>query len=40
MAVQTMYDAMTGKLTGPPKTSFYDAPAITADNVGSCTPQW
>jgi ribose transport system substrate-binding protein len=40
MAVQTMYDAMTGKLTGPPKTSFYDTPAITADNVASCTPQW
>jgi ribose transport system substrate-binding protein len=40
MAVQTMYDAVTGKLTGAPKTSFYDSPAIAADNVDSCTPQW
>jgi ribose transport system substrate-binding protein len=40
MAVQAMYDAVTGKLTGAPKTTFYDTPGITADNVGSCTPQW
>jgi ribose transport system substrate-binding protein len=40
LAVQTMYDAVTGKLTGAPKTNFYDTPGITADNVDSCTPQW
>jgi ribose transport system substrate-binding protein len=39
-AVQMMYDALTGKLTGAPKTSFYTTPGITAANVGSCTPQW
>jgi ribose transport system substrate-binding protein len=40
MAVQTMYDSLTGKLTGPPKTSFYATPGVTAANVSSCTPQW
>lgn len=40
LAVQTMYDAVTGKLTGAPKTTFYDSPGITAANVNSCTPQW
>jgi ribose transport system substrate-binding protein len=40
LAVQTMYDALTGKLTGPPKTTFYDTPAITAANTDTCTPQW
>jgi ribose transport system substrate-binding protein len=40
MAVQMMHDSLTGKLTGPPKTSFYDTPAVTAANVSSCTPQW
>lgn len=40
MAVQMMYDVLTGKLTGPPKTTFYDTPGITAANAASCTPQW
>lgn len=40
MAVQMMHDALTGKLTGPPKTTFYDTPGITAANVSDCTPQW
>jgi ribose transport system substrate-binding protein len=40
MAVQMMYDAVTGKLTGSPSTTFYTTPGITAANVGSCTPQW
>jgi ribose transport system substrate-binding protein len=40
LAVQMMYDAVTGKLTGAPKTTFYDTPGITADNVNTCTPQW
>jgi ribose transport system substrate-binding protein len=40
MAVQMMHDVLTGKLTGPPKTSFYDTPGVTAANVSSCTPQW
>jgi ribose transport system substrate-binding protein len=40
MSVQLMYDAVTGKLTGPPKTTFQDTPEITAANVDSCTPQW
>lgn len=39
-AVQKMYDALTGKLTGAPKTSFYDTPGVTKDNVDSCDPQW
>jgi ribose transport system substrate-binding protein len=40
MAVQMMHDVLTGKTTGPPKTTFYDTPGITKDNVASCTPQW
>jgi ribose transport system substrate-binding protein len=40
MAVQMMYDVVTGKLTGAPKTTFYSTPGITAANVNSCTPQW
>jgi ribose transport system substrate-binding protein len=40
LAVQMMYDAVTGKLTGPPKTTFYNTPGITAANVDSCKPQW
>ena len=40
MAVRMMHDVLTGKLTGAPKTSFYDTPGITAANVASCTPQW
>jgi ribose transport system substrate-binding protein len=39
-AVRMMHDALTGKLTGTPKTTFYDTPGVTADNVSSCTPQW
>lgn len=39
-AVQAMYDVLTGKLTGAPKTNFYDTPGVTKDNVDSCTPQW
>jgi ribose transport system substrate-binding protein len=39
-AVQHMYDALTGKLTGAPKTSFYDTPGVTKSNVDSCDPQW
>ncbi|GHJ40795.1 sugar ABC transporter substrate-binding protein [Streptomyces sp. TS71-3] len=40
MAVQMMHDVLTGKLTGPPKTSFYYTPGITAANVSACAPQW
>jgi ribose transport system substrate-binding protein len=40
MAVQMMHDALTGKLTGPAKTTFYDTPGITSANVSTCTPQW
>jgi ABC-type sugar transport system substrate-binding protein len=40
MAVQMMHDALTGKATAPPKTTFYDTPSITAANVGTCVPQW
>ncbi|WP_328623740.1 sugar ABC transporter substrate-binding protein [Streptomyces sp. NBC_00353] len=40
MAVQMMHDALTGKLTGAPKTTFYNTPGVTAANVSSCTPQW
>lgn len=39
-AVRMMHDSLTGKLTGTPKTTFYDTPGVTADNVSSCTPQW
>ncbi|SNT50448.1 ribose transport system substrate-binding protein [Asanoa hainanensis] len=39
-AVQQMYDALTGKLTGAPKTNFYETPGVTKDNVDSCVPQW
>jgi ribose transport system substrate-binding protein len=40
MAVKAMVDALTGKLSGAPKTTFYDTPGVTADNVDSCSPQW
>ncbi|MGW6774725.1 sugar ABC transporter substrate-binding protein [Streptomyces sp. NPDC055037] len=40
MAVQMMHDTLTGKLTGPPKTTFYDTPGITSANVSACAPQW
>ena len=40
MAVQMLHDAVTGKLTGAPKTTFYDTPGVTKANVDSCTPQW
>jgi ribose transport system substrate-binding protein len=39
-AVQKMYDVLTGKLTGPPKTTFYKTPGVTKADVSSCTPQW
>jgi ribose transport system substrate-binding protein len=40
MAVQMMYESLTGKLVGPPKTTFYNTPGVTAANVDSCVPQW
>jgi ribose transport system substrate-binding protein len=40
MAVQMMHDVLTGTASGAPKTSFYDTPGITKDNVATCTPQW
>jgi len=40
MAVQMMYDSLTGKATGTPKTTFYSTPGITATTVSDCTPQW
>jgi ribose transport system substrate-binding protein len=40
MAVQMMHDVLSNKLTGPPKTTFYDTPGVTADNAADCTPQW
>ena len=40
MAVQMMHDVLAGKTSTPPKTTFYDTPGVTADNVSSCTPQW
>ncbi|MET0426557.1 MAG: sugar ABC transporter substrate-binding protein [Actinoplanes sp.] len=40
MAVQLLHDAVTGTLTGAPKTTFYDTPGVTKENVDSCTPQW
>jgi ribose transport system substrate-binding protein len=40
MAVQAMVDALKGKLSGAPKTTFYDTPGVTKDNVDSCQPQW
>jgi ribose transport system substrate-binding protein len=39
-AIQMLYDALTGKLTGPPKTTFYSTPGVTKANVDSCSPQW
>jgi ribose transport system substrate-binding protein len=39
-ATQMLHDVLTGKLTGPPKTTFYSTPGVTKDNVASCTPQW
>jgi ribose transport system substrate-binding protein len=39
-AVQKMYDALTGKLTGAPQTTFYDTPGVTKANVDTCVPQW
>jgi ribose transport system substrate-binding protein len=40
MAVKNMVDALTGKLTGAPKTTFYNTPGVTQANVTSCKPQW
>jgi ribose transport system substrate-binding protein len=40
MAVKSMVDALKGKLSGTPKTTFYDTPGVTKDNVDSCQPQW
>jgi ribose transport system substrate-binding protein len=40
MAVQAMVDSLNGKLSGPPKTTFYDTPGVTKANVDSCDPQW
>lgn len=40
MAVQAMYDSLTGKLTGAPTTTFYDTPGVTKDNVDTCQAQW
>ena len=40
MAVQMMHDVLAGKTSAPPKTTFYDTPGVTADNVSSCVPQW
>jgi ribose transport system substrate-binding protein len=39
-AVQMMDDALNGKLTGAPKTTFYSTPGVTKANVSSCSPQW
>lgn len=39
-AVKMMYDVLTGKLTGAPKTTFYSTPGVTKANVSSCKPQW
>jgi ribose transport system substrate-binding protein len=40
MAVQLLHDAVTGTLSGAPKTTFYDTPGVTKANVDSCSPQW
>jgi ribose transport system substrate-binding protein len=40
MAVQMMNQALTGSLTGAPKTTFITTPGVTLANVDSCTPQW
>jgi len=40
MAVKAMVDSLKGKLSGTPKTTFYDTPGVTKDNVDSCQPQW
>jgi ribose transport system substrate-binding protein len=39
-AVQAMYDVLTGKLKGAPKTTFYSTPGVSAATVSTCTPQW
>lgn len=39
-AIKLLHDALTGKLTGPPKTTFYSTPGVTNANVDTCSPQW
>jgi ribose transport system substrate-binding protein len=40
LAMQTLYDAMTGKDTATARFVTYETPAITKDNVSDCSPQW
>jgi ribose transport system substrate-binding protein len=40
LAMQTMYDRLTGADTTKAEFVTYETPAITADNVADCDPQW
>lgn len=40
LAVQTLFDSLTGVETLDAELRLYDTPAITADNIGDCEPQW
>ena len=40
LAMQTLYDEMTGKDTATARFVTYETPAITKDNVSECAPQW
>lgn len=40
LAMQTLYDFLTGANEETEQFITYDTPAITADNAGDCEPQW
>lgn len=40
LAMQTIYDHLTGVTTETGQFITYDTPAITAENVADCEPQW
>lgn len=40
LAMQTLYDHLTGETTETEQFITYETPAITADNVADCEPQW
>ncbi|MDT9592272.1 sugar ABC transporter substrate-binding protein [Nocardioides zeae] len=40
LAMQVIYDHLTGEETRESEFVSYDTPAVTADNVDECDPQW
>lgn len=40
IAMQEMYQILTGKANDHAKLVYYETPTITAENVDQCSPQW